>query len=121
MSKCLKDTMTEFNISLEKIHLVVRDIAANMVAGDAQTCVKDLLSTCKQIVGYFNHSPSAFVKYKEHQKNHYYLLERIQEQKTAIIAYCSDNVNPSCLGNNAECKNILSARNATASIIIPNV
>ncbi|XP_040573979.1 zinc finger BED domain-containing protein 4-like [Lepeophtheirus salmonis] len=128
ISKCLEDTMTEFKISFEKIHLLVRDNAVHMVAGVAQLvisdaisdqrCVKDLLSTCKQIVGYFNHSPSDFVKYIEYQKkfnlplhkfiqdvftqwnNHHYLLERIQKQKTAVMDDCSDNVKSPCLENN---------------------
>ncbi|CAB4056816.1 unnamed protein product [Lepeophtheirus salmonis] len=92
--------MTEFNKYFEKIALVVRDNAANMVIGVKQRCVKDLLSTCKHIVGYFNHSPSAFKK----TTNGKYLEKGIVVLKPFI-----------------DCTNILSARNATASIIIPNI
>ena len=92
ISECLKDTVQQFNISHNKIHVIVRDNAANMAAGVkqaeydslpcflhtlqltindaifAQRYVKDILSICKQIVGHFNHSPAAFERYKEYQK-----------------------------------------------------
>lgn len=142
ISDCLKDTMQQYNIPNNKIHVIVRDNAANMAAGVAmaeyeslpcflhtlqlvlndaifeQRYVKDLTSVCKQIVGHFNHSPPAFAKYQEYQKNfnlpdhtfiqdiqtrwnsQYYMLSRVFEQKTALISYCSDHPKPSCLETN---------------------
>ncbi len=178
ISECLQNNMKKYQIPDSKIHVIVRDNAANMTAGvtqagyqslgcfmhtlqlvlkDAifeQRYVKDIIATCKQIVGHFNHSPSAFAKYTDYQikfnlpehrfiqdvdtrwNSQYYMLSRIFEQKTALIAYCSDHSKPSCLGTDqwklleklqqilkhfVDCTNFLSADNAIASAIIPNM
>ena len=172
------NTMQKFNLSSSKVHLVVRDNAANMAAGitqanlqslpcfthtlqlvlnDAifeQRYVKDIIAVCKQIVGHFHHSPSAFAKYQEYQKqfkvsahrfiqdvqtrwnSHYQMMNRILEQKAALIAYCSDHSKPACLEssqwkvleklqkilkNFEDCANFMSTRDATAALIIPNI
>lgn len=91
-SENIKDILDKFNIGKNKAHLVVRDNAANMAAGITQAdleslpCflhtlqlilnevifeqryVKDVIAVCKQIVGHFHHSPSAFAKYEEYQR-----------------------------------------------------
>lgn len=139
---CLQNVMEEFNTPANKIHVIVRDNAPNMAAGvtqagfqalpcflhslqlvfnDAifeQRYVKEIISICKQIVGHFNHSPTAFAKYEEYQtrfnlpqhrfirdiqtrqNSQYHMLSRIIEQKTALISYCSDHSKPACLEKN---------------------
>lgn len=47
---------------LHTLQLVINDVIL------AQRYVKDMFSTCKQIVRHFSHSPAAFVKYQEYQK-----------------------------------------------------
>lgn len=142
ISNELKETLQQFDIPQKKIHLLVRDNAANMAAAavhadfeslpcflhslqltinDAiftQRYVLDILAICRQIVGHFKHSPAAFAKYQQYQKqlnipehtfvqdittrwnSQYYMLSRIYEQKNAIISYCSDHPKPNCLENN---------------------
>ena len=139
ISEILQDAMNQFEIPSNKVHVILRDNAANMAAGvdlagfqsipcflhtlqlvlnDAifeQRYVKDIIATCKQIVGHFNHSPSAFAKYTEFQKklnvpqhkfiqdiktrwnSQYYMLSRIHEQKNALISFCSEYSKPTYL------------------------
>lgn len=91
ISECLQNTLEKYQIVDSKIHVIVRDNAANMAAGvtqagyqslgcfthtlelvlkDAifeQRYVKDIIATCKQIVGYFNDSSTSFAKYTDYQ------------------------------------------------------
>ena len=167
--------MEKFIIIKTKVHLVVRDNAANMAAGitqadlDSLPCffhtlqlilndaifeqryVKDIITVCKQIAGHFHHSPSAFAEYGKYQKqfnvhehkfvhaiqtrrnSHYLMMQRVLEQKSSIISYCSDHPKPSSLENSQwkmennfeffyDCTNfIMSSHKATASLIIPNI
>lgn len=130
IADAIRDSIDEFAIPKYKIHLIVRDNGANVVKGinetghlalpcflhtlqlvihDAifeQRVIKDIVTSCKKIVGHFSHSQVAYRKLEDLQKRNdlpqhkliqdvqtrwnstYFMIERLFEQKTAITAYC---------------------------------
>ena len=73
-----------------------------------QRIMKDIIANCRQITGHFNHSSLAYFKLEELQKQNnlpqhkliqdvatrwnstYLMLDRINEQRSALAAYCSE-------------------------------
>ena len=93
VSECLQNAMEAYRIPASKVHVIVRDNAANMVAGVTQagyqslSCfihtlqlvlkdaifeqryVNDIITTCRSIVGHFNRSPLALLAIKSTDLN----------------------------------------------------
>ncbi|XP_065684261.1 zinc finger BED domain-containing protein 4-like [Hydra vulgaris] len=133
--EAIQSSMNDFFIPASKVHLVARDNSANMAAGIreagynslpcflhtlqlvlndtvfAQIYIKNISTTCKNIVTHFNHSPSSFEAYRKYQTQYqvpqnrfkqdiatrwnsqYFMFKRIFEQKRALIPFCCDNDN----------------------------
>lgn len=135
IAKSINETLEEYEIPNSRVHFIVHDNAANMIKAvsnmdigsltcflhtlqliikDAifeQRVIRNIIANCRQITGHFNHSPSAYNKLRELQKQQtlpvnkliqdvatrwnstFAMLERIFEQKCAIAAYCAQTPN----------------------------
>ena len=97
---------------LHTLQLVIHDCILE------QRTVKDIIADCRKIVTHFSHSPLACSKLEALQEENklpkhvliqnvptrwnstYFMLERIFEQKNAIVKYCADSTHlPSFDGN----------------------
>ena len=138
----IQTTILDYNISFNKIHLIVSDNAPNMIKGIRETgishlpcflhtlqlvihdCIfkqeilKEIISKAKKIVGHFRHSNLAYSKLYDLQLKHdvpqhkliqdistrwnstFFMLERLFEQKTAIVMYCLEMPNLPILSAN---------------------
>jgi len=125
----------KWEIALERVHLVITDNASNMAKAmrDAslahfgcfahslqlaindglllQKAVKDIIATCKSIVGHFHRSSVASHNLRRIQESlnipqhklkqdvqtrwnsTFYMLKSVQEQKMALAAYAAENSN----------------------------
>ena len=132
ITEVIENVIQEFKIPHYKIHAIVRDNGANIVRGVSDTgyngvscflhtlqlvirdvifqqeIVKDIITTCKKIVGHFSHSPLAYNKLSLLQTRHdlpqhkliqdvatrwnstYFMLSRMLEQKAAVTSYSVD-------------------------------
>lgn len=131
ISEIIQKVCKEWN--LNKIHLVLRDGASNIVKGlynaniksewcflhllhlvvtdalSSQRSIKDLIAIAKRIVGHFNHSSLACSRLKDIQikklgiqekklvqdvstrwNSTFYMLERLNEQKSAVSLYTAE-------------------------------
>nr|XP_047122462.1 zinc finger BED domain-containing protein 4-like [Hydra vulgaris] len=153
--EAIQSSMNDFFIPASKVHLVARDNSANMAAGIreagynslpcflhtlqlvlndtvfAQIYIKNISTTCKNIVTHFNHSPSSFEAYRKYQTQYqvpqnrfkqdiatrwnsqYFMFKRIFEQKRALIPFCCDNDNSKL----NKCEAIASAMIPTVQVI----
>lgn len=135
ISNVIQDVIEDFKIPSHKIHRIVHDNAANMLKGISNTgikslscflhtsqlvihdtifeqrIIKDIIANCRKITSHFNHSPLAYSKLEELQKQHnivqhklvqdvptrwnstYLMMERMYEQRSAIAAYCAEVAN----------------------------
>nr|XP_047145523.1 zinc finger BED domain-containing protein 4-like [Hydra vulgaris] len=102
ISKFINEALQSWEIHHEKIHAVLTDNAANVMAAIKESN----LAVFRALAGHFHHSSSAVAKLKEIQSQlklpehniiqdvstrwnlTYYMLERFIEQKKAITLYC---------------------------------
>ena len=136
--------LQKWKIEKDNCHLVVRDNAANIkkcfvdMGVDSIGCfahtiqlavndgifsqrgVKDLIATCRKIVGHFKHSSSATARLKELQSqlslpkhqliqdvstrwnSTFFMLERLLEQRQAMVLYSAENPLENLLPNQWE-------------------
>lgn len=111
--KAIKDTPYDsLSCFLHTLQLVIRDCILE------QRIVKDIIANCHTLVGHFSHSPQACSRFETLQEENnlpkhkliqnvptrwnstYHMLERMFEQKKAIVMYVLDNHQlPSLDGN----------------------
>lgn len=154
ITNVIQEVVEDFNIPPHKVHTIVHDNAANMIKGISNTgysslscflhtlqlvihdaifeqrSMKDTIANCRRITSHFNHSPLAYSKLENLQKQYnlpqhklvqdvatrwnstYLMLDRVYEQRSAITAYCAEIPNLPVFDANkwgiiGKCSNIL--------------